>query len=147
MAPGNSCWRPGKSRGSAEELQNCKKNEEMGYNGCYSKCKEGYSGAGIICSQDCPNDFKNYAYYCEKPEGYWRGSGHVQEFPDSEMFGFMFYPNCKPGTKAWGCCSCRKICPEGMEDLSNMCLKNSYQRGAARLPSCPAGSIIDPISQ
>jgi len=34
-----------------------------------------------------------------------------------------------------------------MEDLSNMCLKDSYQRAEARLPSCPAGTVIDSISQ
>mmetsp|Transcript_27289 Transcript_27289/g.36496 ORF Transcript_27289/g.36496 Transcript_27289/m.36496 type:complete len:156 (+) Transcript_27289:999-1466(+) len=123
---GKSCWRSGSSRGSATDLQNCKDTEEMGYNGCYPRCKQGYTGAGIICTQDCPSDFKNYAYYCEKPEGYWRGSGSVTQTPGSELFGFMYYPKCKPGYKAWGCCECRQECPSSMKDLTSMCLKDSY---------------------
>lgn len=89
----------------------------MGYNGCSPKCDEGYSGSGVVCTQNCPNDFKSYAYYCAKPEGYNRGEGSVMAFPESEMFGFMYYPKCKEGFKADGCCTCKPGCPDGMKDM------------------------------
>jgi hypothetical protein len=69
-----SCWRESYARGAGEDSV-CKENQELGFNGCYSKCKEGHTGSGIFCSQDCPANFKNFAYYCMKPNGYWRGEG------------------------------------------------------------------------
>ena len=144
---GKTCWRCGHSRGMSTELNKCNEDEQMGFNGCYPKCREGFEGSGRLCTQQCPSDFKDYSYYCEKPEGYWRGSGQVQEFPGSEKYGFMFYPECKEGYAPWGCCHCRKKCPDGMKDLVTMCMKDSYQRATARYPTCQEGYVLDPISQ
>lgn len=59
----------------------------------------------------------------------------------------MFYPKCSEGYAPWGCCQCKKKCPEGMQDLETMCMKGSYQRGTAVYPSCPEGLTLDTISQ
>ena len=71
-----------------------------------------------------------------KPSGYWRGTGKATPFPDSEKFSMMYYPKCKEGYHAWGCCNCKYDCPEGMKDLTSMCMKNTYQRGNPRKPGC-----------
>lgn len=69
--------------------------------------------------------------------------------PDCEKFGMQYYPKCKEGYQAWGCCNCKFKCPEGMRDLTTMCLKPSYQRGNARKPSCenPDKEEMDPFSK
>lgn len=71
-----------------------------------------------------------------KPAGYWRGTGKPAPFPDSEMFSTLYYPKCKEGYHAWGCCNCKYECPEGMKDLTTMCSKQSYKRATARKPTC-----------
>ena len=53
-----------------------------------------------------------------KPQGYWRGSGQTAPFPNSEVFGLLYYEKCKPGFSAWGCCNCKYDCPEKMRDLT-----------------------------
>lgn len=109
---------------------------------------EGYTGSGLFCAQDCPKDYKNFAYYCMKPDGYWRGTGKPIQFEDSEKFGIMYYPKCKEGYHAWGCCNCKYECPEGMKDLTSMCMKQSYQRGNPRKPTCEdPHEVADPIEQ
>jgi len=52
-----------KSRGEGKEA-GCSASEEIGFNGCYPKCEDGYTGMGIFCASNCPADFKSYAYYC-----------------------------------------------------------------------------------
>jgi len=89
--PLKSCWRQAYARGAGED-SGCTDNQEMGFNGCYPKCSEGNSGAGVFCSQDCPADFKNFAYYCMKPAGYWRGTGKSEPFEGSEKFALLYYP-------------------------------------------------------
>ena len=53
-----------------------------------------------------------------------------------EKFGLLYYSKCKEGYHAWGCCNCKFECPEGMRDLTSMCLKKSYKRGPPRQPAC-----------
>ena len=59
----------------------------------------------------------------------------------------MYYQKCKDGYEPWGCCHCKEKCPNGMKDLTTMCMKNSYERATGRYPSCPKGTILDTISQ
>lgn len=102
---------------------------------------------GVYCASDCPSDFKSFAYYCQKPTGYWRGTGKPEPFPNSEQFGFMYYEKCKAGFQPWGCCNCKVECPEGMKDLTSMCLKKNYQRGAFEPPTCTEeGTEMDQIT-
>ena len=139
----------GYSRGEGKPVGECAAYEEKGYNGCYPKCSEGYSGAGVFCPQDCPNEFKNFAYYCMKPTGYWRGTGKNTPCENCEKFGLLYYEKCKEGYHAWGCCNCKYECPKGMRDLTTMCLKDTYKRGPAREPKCAddPNTEEDPIEE
>ena len=109
------------SRGAGKDGLSCKENEEKGFDGCYRKCQDGYSGSGLFCTQDCPPEFKNFAYFCSKPDGYWRGTGKKTPCADCEKFGLLYYTKCKEGYHAWGCCNCKRNCPDGMTDLTSMC--------------------------
>ena len=83
-----------------------------------------------------------------KPEGYWRGTGKAEKCADGncEKFGLLYYDKCKEGYHAWGCCNCKFECPEGMRDLTSMCLKKTYKRGPPRQPSCDDPETeMDPI--
>ena len=83
-----------------------------------------------------------------KPAGYWRGTGKPEPFADSEKFSLLYYPKCKEGYHAWGCCNCKFECPEGMKDLTSMCKKETYERGAAVPPACAnPEEEIDSITQ
>ena len=59
----------------------------------------------------------------------------------------LYYPKCKEGYTAWGCFNCKYGCPEGMRDLTSMCLKEAYKRGPSRQPSCEDPEAeMDPIT-
>ena len=51
---GKSCWRQAYSRGNGTEAS-CRSDQELGFNGCYAKCSEGYEGAGVFCASKCPD--------------------------------------------------------------------------------------------
>lgn len=127
-----------------------------------TSCKAGFSAVGPVCWQDCPSGFRDDGAFCAKPAPYTR-RGYPWKIGDApfdlggarqrcvadhaggcEQDGLLFYPKCKAGFHAFGCCVCTPNCPSGMADIGVSCQKQSYGRGAGTVPrSCSAGKEYD----
>ncbi len=154
----DACWKNSYSRGFGATLGNCDPASPKtdGEDGCFPPCKAGYEGTSFVCWQECPPSFRTDGAFCFKPKGYERGTGYPWKAGDSsgsleeaearcrrdhgecEKSGEVFFPQCKAGYHAVGCCMCSPDCPAGMSDIGNSCAKDSYVRAKAP-PSCPAG--------
>lgn len=129
---------------------------------CYTPCKDGYKGVGPVCWQSCPHGFRDDGAYCAKPKAYGRGAGYPWKFGDDlndkgmrrrclkahpegcEKSGAIFYPKCKEGFHAVGCCVCSPNCLNGQKDIGVSCAKKSYGRGVGKpLSRCPEGQDKD----
>ena len=133
-----SCWLKTKGRGFGHPLSACPKDKEKNLLMCYDKCKEGYTGVGPVCWQDCPKDFPYLlGPTCKKPAPYGRGVGSFWKGKDDEKWGLLWYPKCKDGFYAFACCICSPKCPEGMADIGVVCTKKSYGRGIGSFLICP----------
>jgi hypothetical protein len=130
---------------------------------CYPKCQAGYDGVGPVCWESCPAGFTNTGGHCLKPGAYGRGAGYPWKFGDAlndsgmkarceadhgagncEKSGAIFYPKCKAGFNAVGCCVCSPACPSGMLDIGVSCQKRSYGRGVGTVPTeCAPGWEYD----
>jgi hypothetical protein len=82
----------------------------------------------------CPAGFKDDIFYCLKPSAYARGTGRFDQAKclvdakplgtsSCEYLGLLYYPTCKPGFYAYGCCFCSPECPAGWKDHGISCLK------------------------
>lgn len=91
------------------------------------KCLPSRPGEGF--RRFCNPDPAARAENCEKDNG--KGN--------CEQWGLMFYPKCKPGFHAVGCCVCSPDCPSGMSDIGVSCQKQSYGRTAGTSMLCAAG--------
>jgi hypothetical protein len=111
---------------------------------CYPACKSGYSGVGPVCWQSCPGGYRDDGAYCAKPEAHGRGAGYPWQFGDApfsldgakqrcvrdnpsgcEQNGLLYYPKCRSGFHAIGCCICSPDCPANMADIGVSCQKNN----------------------
>jgi len=104
-------------------------------------CKPGYhNNLCCICSQDCPNDFRDDGFECAKPSSYGRGAGYPWKFGDAmnldkaterclkdnptlgcEKNGAIIYPKCKENFHNVGCCVCSPNCPADTTDIGVSC--------------------------
>jgi hypothetical protein len=71
----NSCWKRAYGRGIGKPIHNCRAEEEKSGLLCYPPCKDGYTGVGPVCWQNCPSNFRNDGSFCAKPKAYGRGYG------------------------------------------------------------------------
>jgi len=55
----------------------------------------------------------------------------------------LYYPKCKDGFHAVGCCVCSPNCVNGMTDIGVSCQKKSYGRGAGSPLVCGDGKDED----
>lgn len=108
---------------------------------CYPSCRKGYIGNGPVCWSACPDKYKDVGAFCQKPRSYGRGSGnwsrdyckkHKGRKTGCEKNGALWYPKCRDGYNAVGCCVCSPKCPSGMTDIGADCAKKSYGRGAGK---------------
>jgi len=60
-----------------------------------------------------------------------------------EKNGLLWYPTCREGYHAVGCCVCSPDCPSGFSDTGATCNKPSYGRGAGTTPSCSSDKEND----
>ena len=60
-----------------------------------------------------------------------------------EKNGLIWYPKCKAGFHAAGCCVCSPDCPAGTTDTGATCNKNSHGRGAGSPLQCGPGQTQD----
>lgn len=125
---------------------------------CYPPCRDGYNGIGPVCwSKTCPAEHHDDGLTCRRDvdidakEHYGRGAGYVEWKRDAcehdnpggcEKNGLMWYPKCRAGFEAVGCCICRRRgCPAGYKDDGGTCRrdahivpKESYGRGVGEVP-------------
>jgi hypothetical protein len=150
------CYKSSYGRGAGEPL-GCAAGLDKNGQLCYPKCRAGYSGAGPVCYSNCPAGFNDIGALCQKPASYGRGAGYPLHFGEfsldgararcekdnpqgCEQNGALYYPKCKAGFHAVGCCVCSPDCPSGLTDTGTDCAKSSYGRGAGSpITDCAAG--------
>ncbi len=143
------CWKQSYGRGAGEVLSNqCASGLEKDGLICYKQCKANYNGVGPVCWADCPRKFNDIGAFCQKPSSYGRGAGYAVWNEDNckkdhkqgcEKSGAIWYPKCKKGFHAVGCCVCSPDCPDGWNDTGTGCTKPTYGRGAGETLACKAG--------
>lgn len=149
------CWRQSYGNGAGEPYA-CAPGLERNGLLCYPTCKPGFAGNGPVCWQSCPAGFKDTGADCLKPSSYARGAGYViwqkgnceHDNPQGcEQSGALWYPKCKAGFHAVGCCVCSPDCPADMTDIGVSCAKQNYTRGAGQtlaMGTCAPGLQKDP---
>jgi len=142
------CWLRSYGRGVGKPISVCK--DGLDQNGllCYPKCQDGFSGAGPVCWQKCQDGFRDDGMFCFKPQPYGRGAGYPiwsegrcngDNSQGCEKHLAMWYPKCKPGFHAVGCCVCSPNCMEGQTDIGISCGKKAYGRGVGEPLTCAKG--------
>ena len=113
-------------RDVGEVPEACAENQQMIGLLCYDNCGVGKQRVGIDCHSVCPSGMADQGLYCRKSE-YGRGAGYAWQ-PDKpsmqerceedygidkcEKYGLIWYPKCKEGYTAFGCCLCRPEQPK-----------------------------------
>jgi len=133
-------------KGEASLPSTCPAGMENSVGLCYPTCRSGFYGVMTQCIQNCPDGFRNDGYFCFKPSPYGRGSGYFiwdewkcnrdNSGTGCEKWGAMWYPRCRSGFYAFGCCICSPKCPSGYTDIGVSCAKQVYSRGIGKIPSC-----------
>lgn len=144
----NGCWKDSYGRGVGTIPDQCPGEEKDGLL-CYPWCQDGYNGVGPVCWQNCPSGFRDDGAFCFKPDAYGRGAGYTSQgsceskHGPCEKWGLLWYPKCREGFYAFGCCICSPQCPAGMTDIGISCAKHSYGRGAGTPMKCAADKQYD----
>lgn len=137
----------------------CAEGEEFTAGLCYTKCKSGYKAAATMCVPGCPAGFRDDGLHCAKPAAYGRGAGYPWKFGDKafsldgararcaranpqgcEKVGEIIYPLCREGFRPIGSNICSPTCPSGFTDIGVSCQKQTYDRGAGKIPKSVGGS-------
>ena len=161
------CWRRSYGRGVGVPVSSCPKGKEKDASLCYPTCEEigkpGWKGVGPVCWQPCPQGYRDDGLYCFKPKPYGRGTGYPWKFGDKafslknakkrcerrhgngncQKSGAIYYPKCKPGYRAVGCCICSPRCPSGMTDIGISCQKSAKGRGVGKPMHCKESQQYD----
>jgi hypothetical protein len=139
----SGCWLKAIGRGVGKVIHTCQDNLVQSGLLCYPKCKEDYTGVGPVCWQNCQQNFRNDGAFCFKTPAYGRGAGYIPEdkcknenSQGCEKNGLLFYPKCKEGYHAFGCCICTPVCQKGMTDIGISCQKDAYGRGVGEPLRC-----------
>ena len=144
QAEGN-CWKDAYGRGVGVPISTCAPGLDEDAGLCYTPCKDDYTGVGPVCWQNCPDGFTDTGVDCLKPAAYGRGAGYAlwdedkceEENPQGcEQYGLLYYPKCRDGYYAFGCCICSPDCQDGMLDIGVSCQKDSYGRGVGIPLTC-----------
>lgn len=161
------CWRRSYGRGAGVPVNACPEDQEKDAGLCYRTCEDigrpGWKGVGPVCWPRCPSGFRDDGAYCFKPDSYGRGVGFPWKIGDKafdlsnarkrcerkhgegqcEKSGAIYYPKCKEGYRAMGCCVCSPRCPSGMTDIGISCQKQSKGRGVGKPMKCKKGQAYD----
>jgi hypothetical protein len=155
------CYRDSYGRGVGTPMK-CAAGQQYDAGLCYTPCQDGYKGVGPVCWQSCPPEFRDDGAFCAKPRPYGRGVGYPWKFGDGlndsgmrgrceranpqgcEKNGLIYYPKCKPGYHAVGCCICSPNCQLDQTDIGVSCAKRSYGRGVGKpVSTCPGDQDED----
>ena len=104
-----TCWLDSYGRTAGKPLSTCRPGEEKDGLLCYPECRDGYYGVGPVCWSYCPSDFRDDGAFCAKPGSYGRGAGKMNKNncgSDCEKNAGLWYPKCRDGFYAFGCCVC-----------------------------------------
>ena len=123
------CWKDSYPRGVGTIPEACAAGRERIGLLCYTKCPANMARFGFDCHSVCPSGMRDDGLFCRAAE-YGRGAGYPWKFGDAlndngmrnrcekdhgkgncEKSGLIFYPKCKPGYSAIGCCICRPAVP------------------------------------
>lgn len=123
------CWKDSYGRGVGSTPSSCAPGQDMLGLLCYDKCAPGMARFGVDCHSTCPAGMDSQGLFCRRSE-YGRGAGfpwqpldglsdggmqqrceRVHGSGNCEKNGAIFYPKCRPGYKAFGCCLCRPEVP------------------------------------
>jgi len=120
----------------------CSSEEYMHEGKCYPKCKPGYFAEGAVCKQGpCPVNTKDAGPTCTKSSS-GRGVGTLPTCkPGQYQSGALCYPSCRAGYKGVGPVCWKDPCPPGTKDDGISCTKESYGRGAGRVPTSCDGTL------
>lgn len=98
---------------------------------CYEKTPPGFINRAGTITRQCQPGYTDLGLDCAKPKPYGRGAGSTSEQKcmnshqgaACEKSGLLWYPKCKEGFKAFGCCTCTPSCTEGFKDTGAFCHK------------------------
>ena len=129
----------GVGRGVGKPIHTCSSGDELDAGLCYPKCQDidgvKTGGAGPVCWQKCPPNFRDDGAFCAKPEPYGRGVGRI---PDVK---------CPPGFQQQGIGNA-SWCDNGPRwDFWNLKTQNSVKscrqdeemNGGLCYPKCKSG--------
>lgn len=148
------CWKDSYGRGVGTPADACKAADRSMDEGlCYKKCPPGSDGKATNCYKSCPAGYRDDGLFCAKKGEYGRGAGYAiwdeakctrENSQGCEKNGALFYPKCKEGFKAVGCCVCSPVCPSGWTDIGVSCTKPATARGIGIIPdTCKGGKDFD----
>jgi len=72
-----NCWIKSYGRGVGRVITDCPADKEKQLALCYPRCREGFTGVGPVCWQDCPSGYRDDGAFCAKPAAYGRGVGRI----------------------------------------------------------------------
>lgn len=149
------CWRDSYGRGVGTIPLTCAPGQEKVGLLCYTNCPAGMKRAGVDCHSICPEGLRDDGLFCRAAE-YGRGAGYAlwnegkcnQENPQGcEKNGALWYPKCKAGYEAFGCCICRPKKPDcgalGLNSGIDLSCGKKIQIGDVHTGSCPPGQDSD----
>jgi len=120
------CWKRSYGRGAGEAVGTCPPGTEQIGALCYTPCPSGFYRWGVDCHQHCKAGWTQQGAFCRLEE-YGRGGGYPWQGGDwlfkldqardrcerdngrgnCEQNGLLYYPKCRNGYYAFGCCICR----------------------------------------
>ena len=150
------CWKDSKTRGVGVVPNSCEDGYEQIGLLCYSKCDSSKEKRfGFDCHSVCPSGFTDNGLICRSnaKTSYGRGAGYAlwskqqcinENSLGCEQYGLMYYPKCKTGFSASGCCICQSTATcstYGMGGIFPDCTKNL--RIGEALPGVCGGDTPD----
>lgn len=118
------CWKDSYDRGAGKVPETCQPTQDKIGLLCYTKCPEGTARFAFDCQSVCPSTFSDQGLYCRLSE--YTRIAYTMQFSDGfntkaalkrceldhgvgncEKVGAIYYPKCKSGFSAFGCCICR----------------------------------------
>eukprot|EP00927_Polykrikos_kofoidii_P064389 TRINITY_DN5957_c0_g4_i1.p1 TRINITY_DN5957_c0_g4~~TRINITY_DN5957_c0_g4_i1.p1 ORF type:complete len:555 (+),score=62.70 TRINITY_DN5957_c0_g4_i1:64-1665(+) len=114
------CWKDNYYRGIGSLPLTCARGFGKHGSLCFEQCPPGSErtwASGFSCMTKCPKGWSDEAWHCRNGEytrgvgySYWNRDACPRENPHGcEWHGSTYYPKCKSGYEAVGCCICRPM--------------------------------------